>query len=115
MFFWGGNKIQQELRALNLEEMKNKCCRHSWSCGATHLTTSSSRLQIVCKTLNVTRVWKSLAKTTTLNVCSICKSLAKKIHHKFVLNYMQISYKNYNNLLDMQISCKNHTTPCSHF
>lgn len=32
-----------------------------------------------------------------------------------MLNYMQISYKNYNTLLDMQISCKNHTTPCSHF
>jgi hypothetical protein len=29
MFFWGGNKLQQKLRALNLEEMKNKCCRHS--------------------------------------------------------------------------------------
>jgi hypothetical protein len=56
MFFWGGDKIWQELGALNLEEMKNKCSRHSSSCGATHLTTSSSRLQIVCKTLNVTRI-----------------------------------------------------------
>jgi hypothetical protein len=56
MFFWGGDKIRKELGALNLEEMKNKCCGHSSSCGATHLTTSSSRLQIVCKTLNVTRI-----------------------------------------------------------